>query len=69
MSTGDRMKVEERTGAVEDVVILGAGQQRTVKKLVLQIELATGQCSYSLADVDADNQMRLLALYKLFGAK
>jgi hypothetical protein len=68
--TGDRMIIKDkRTGAEEDVVIIGTGPQRTVKRLVLHIEMTTGRSGYSFADVDADNQKRLLTIYKMFDAK
>lgn len=68
--TGDRMIIKDKlTGAEEDVLIVGTGAQRTVKGLVMQIEMATGRSGYSFADLDAENQKRLLTLYKMFDAK
>ena len=65
-STGDRMTVRDQQGAEEEVVIIGAGPQRTVKRLVLQIEMLTRKAVYRLEDLDAANQKRLLAIYKMF---
>ena len=68
--TGDRMIIKDkRTGSEEDVVMIGAGTHETVKRLVLHIEFTTGRSGYSFADVDADNEKRLLAIYKMFDAK
>jgi len=69
-STGDRLIIKDKhTGAEEDVLIVGAGAQRTVKALVMQIEMATGRSGYSFAELDAENQKRLLAIYKMFEAE
>jgi hypothetical protein len=68
--TGDRMIIKDKcTGAEEDVLVVGAGAQRTVKGLVMQIEMATGRSGYSFAELDAANQKRLLTIYKMFDGK
>ena len=67
---GDRMIVKDKlTGAEEDVVIFRVGSNRTVKRLVLHIEMPSGRGSYSFADVDADGEKRLLALHRKFDGK
>jgi hypothetical protein len=69
-STGDRLIIKDkRTGAEEDVLIVGAGAERSVKRLVMKIEIPTGRGGYSVADLDAENQKRLLTIYKMFDAK
>jgi hypothetical protein len=68
--TGDRLIIKDKhTGAEEDVLIVGAGAGRSVKGLVMQIEIATGRSGYAVADLDAENQKRLLTIYKMFDAK
>jgi hypothetical protein len=67
--TGDRMIIKDKlTGATEDVLVVGAGAHQTVKGLVLQGDLL-GKSGYGFADQDAENQKRLLAIYKMFDAK
>jgi len=69
------MIVEHVTGNEEDVVVIQEGRKTKVKRLVKHLEiqtsspgmLATSTVSHSLADVvDADNERRMLAIYKRF---
>ena len=76
MGAGDHMIVQYVTGNEEDVVIIREGEEFKIKRLVPQLEIRTSSPAmpvnsrggYSLANVDADTEKRLLARYKMFPA-
>jgi hypothetical protein len=70
--TGDRMIIEDKFGFQkdkDDVFIVGTESQRTVKRLMPQGEVLSPKSGYGFADLDAEDQKRLLAIYKKFDAK
>jgi hypothetical protein len=74
LGAGDHMIVEHVSGNEEDVVVIQEGGKAKVKRVVKHLEIqpsspavpATSTVSHSLADVDADTERRLLAIYKRF---
>jgi len=74
LGAGDHMIVQHVTGDEEDIVVIQEGGKAKVKRLVEHLEIqtsspavpATGTVGHSFADVDADTEKRLLAIYKMF---
>jgi len=74
LGAGDHMIVEHVTGNEEDVVVIQESGKSKIKRLVKHLEIqtsspavsATSTVGHSLADVDADTERRLLAIYKKF---
>ena len=58
------MIIDHITGRSEDVLIVGTGAQRAVKRLAISGDLL-GKNGYDFADLDAENQKRLLAVYEM----
>ncbi|PYX10273.1 MAG: hypothetical protein DMG88_03190 [Acidobacteria bacterium] len=71
----DRMIVQHLGNEQDVVVMADESGHRTVKRTVPQIQLQTSPVGttsgsgYSLADLDAKTQERLLVIYKLFQKK
>ena len=77
VAVADHMIVQHVTGNEDDVVVLTENGNPTVKRLVPQLEIsvpppAVGGSSsrggFSFAALPADEEKRLLAIYKMFRA-
>lgn len=77
VAVADHMIVQHVTGNEDDVVVLTENGKPTVKRLVAQLEIsvpppAVGGSSsrggFSFAPLPAEEEKRLLAIYKMFKA-
>lgn len=77
LGTGDHMHVEYGIGNTTDAMILQQGGSLKIKKMIPQIQISTSSpaisassnSSWTLGDLSADVEKRLLAIYKMFPNK
>jgi hypothetical protein len=73
-SVGDRMVLHHLNGNYEDIVVTEAGGAPKLKRVVMQMELASSTPAlsaltgshYSLVDLDKADEKRLQAIYDMF---
>jgi hypothetical protein len=78
VGSGDHMIVQHHTGNEEDVVVVKIDGKDRVKRVVQQMQIQTPSSpaldspvsfGNSLADLDAETEKRLLAIYEMFPAR